>query len=187
MRRYLGSEWIRLERITDNSNRLSLRETRHLEGVLDDFERSFPQVFHAVYLGALPNELTVSDFGFWLINHGAFHTPMAVKRNDFGVVLVIDPLRQSAGLTVGYALERILPEAVLGRVLGRLRPALAKSNAAAAIERSVHYLRRELRTQATAMPREMPEMAPPSGDLAVLGLETLRRAHRPLPHERSHP
>ncbi|HYF35631.1 MAG TPA: TPM domain-containing protein, partial [Prosthecobacter sp.] len=186
LRRYLGSEWIRLERITDNSNRLSLRDTRHLETVLDEFERAFPQVFVAVYVGALPTELTVSDFGFWLINHGAFHTPLTVKRNDFGVVLVIDPLRQSAGLTIGYALEHVLPEAALLAILSRMRPALAKSNVTAAIDKSIRHLKKALRAKATAVPREQPIEAPPSGDLAVLGLETLRRDHRRTPHDRTH-
>src|SRR6476661_8492073 len=87
IRTFLGSEWIRLDRITDASHRLNLRDTRQLEMVLDQFERCFPQVFFGVYLGPLPTELTVADFGFWLINHGAFQTRLPAKRNDFGVTL----------------------------------------------------------------------------------------------------
>lgn len=185
IRAFLGSEWIRLERITDNSHRLSLRDTRQLEALLDDFERCFPQVFLAVYVGPLPTELTVSDFGFWLINHGAFHTHQGAKRNDFGMVLVIDPLRQSAGLTIGYALESVLPEAALAAVLTRLRHRLARANFAGAIETGISQLKKTLSARATSMPRSMPESPPPTGDLSLLGLQTLRRNHRPIPDARS--
>ena len=94
IRAYLGADWVRLERVTDVAGRLNLRETRHLETVLDEFERRFPQCFMAGYIGVLPETLTLTDLGFWLINHGAFQTHQISRRNDFAIVLLIDPLRQ---------------------------------------------------------------------------------------------
>jgi uncharacterized membrane protein YgcG len=185
MRRYLGSEWIRLARITDQSRRLNLAATRHLEAVLDDFERTFPQVFLAVYVGPLPTEITLSGFGFWLLNHGAFETHLSAKRNDFGIVLVIDPLRHSASWTVGYALEAVLPEAALTAILKSLRGRLGRANLAGAIEKGVRRLKKTLRAAATRQPVELPT-APPTGDLSLLGLEALRHQHRPHRHE-THP
>src|SRR6476660_6620455 len=68
---YLGNQWVRLERITDAAHCLRLEDTRRVEIILDDFERSFPQAFFAVYLGTLPNNLNVAELGFWLLNQGA--------------------------------------------------------------------------------------------------------------------
>ena len=50
---YLGTEWVRLERITDAAHCLRLEESRQLEVHLDDFERQFPQSFLALYFGAV--------------------------------------------------------------------------------------------------------------------------------------
>lgn len=178
VRAYLGCEWVRLERITDQSMRLNLKDTRHLETVLDDFERCFPQCFLAVYLGPLPMELTVGDLGFWLINHGAFHAHQAAKRNDFGMVLVIDPLRQSAGLTLGYALEPILSEAAVVSVLDRVKSPLRRSDFAKAIQRTVKHLKKALRAQAKVESRDRHLPPPPTTDISELGLQTLRHNHR---------
>jgi uncharacterized membrane protein YgcG len=182
MRRFLGSEWIRLPRITDQSRRLTLADTRRLEAVLDAFERSFPQLFLAVYVGPLPTEITLGDFGFWLINHGAFETHLGSKRNDFGLVLVIDPLRHSASLTIGYALEPVLTEAALARILSGIRRPLTRANIAGAVDQCVRHLSASLRSRARRQPLEIPA-APPTGDLSLLGLETLRHQHRPHRHE----
>jgi len=178
IRAYLGSDWVRLERITDNSQRLSLRDTRHLETVLDDFERRFPQCFLAAYLGALPGTLTVSDLGFWLINHGAFHTHQISRRNDFGIVLVVDPLRQSACFTVGYALEQMLPESMLGGILERLRQPLKREEFSAVIETALRRIEKALRARASAEPRTSEQPPTIVGDASDLGLQSLRLPQR---------
>ena len=85
---------------------------------------SSPQCFMAAYAGALPKTLNLPDLRFWLINHGAFQTHQIARRNDFGLVLIIDTLRQEASFAVGYALEKALPEQALTGILKKLRTAL---------------------------------------------------------------
>ena len=173
----LGKEWVHLERITDNANRLGLRAVRALEAVLDDFERTFPQCFLALYIGSLPATLTVRSLGFWLINHGAFHTHRLANRNDFGMVLVIDPLSETVGLTLGYALEECLNQRQLERLLHRLGPSLRAGNFQGVVEMAVKELTAELRRHAAARLRhERAPRALPS--LLGLGLQTLRQNHR---------
>lgn len=180
VRNYLGCEWVRLERISDQALRLSLKDSRRLEASLDEFERAFPQCFLAVYLGPLPAELTVGDLGFWLINHGAFVTHLAAKRNDFGILLVIDPARQSAGFTVGYALEPILSESVLADILFRLGGTLRKLDFAKAIHLAIKHLGKALRARAKPEAAERHQPPAPTGtEPADLGLQTLRRNHQP--------
>lgn len=182
IRAYLGADWVRLERITDNSQRLGLRETRHLETVLDDFERHFPQCFMAAYIGALPDTLTLPDLGFWLINHGAFQTRQISRRNDFGLLIIIDTLRQEVCLTTGYALESVLPEAKLTAILKTLRRQLIKGDVASAIEGAVRQIEATLRSAARSEPRHIEKPPAVVGDASDLGLHTLRPPTRPLLH-----
>lgn len=177
VRTMLGAEWIRLERITDSLNCLTLKEQRSLEISLDEFERDFPQCFLAVFIGALPAGLTAADLGFWLINHGAFHTQQIAKRNDFGVTLVIDCQHHQAAITVGYALERVLSTDSARAILNQLSSLLTRQHFGQAAGRAVELIRKRLAgTGKTESPM------PPSGlavaDLSDMGLQPLRAAHR---------
>jgi hypothetical protein len=84
---------------------------------MDDFERLLPQAFFAVYLGMLPTGFKVTELGFWLLNQGAFNTPLVQKRNDFGIVLVLDPAVRELSLTFGYAIESYFDEATQHRLI----------------------------------------------------------------------
>jgi len=186
IRAYLGADWVRLERITDNAQRLSLKDTRYLETVLDDFERQLPQCFMAAYVGSLPETLTLPDLGFWLINHGAFQTHQISRRNDFGVLLTIDPSRQQAAFTIGYALEPILTGELLTHFLKQLQPLLRKSHFSSAIEKAAALIEKALKQ--AALPEQRAASEPPTmvNDASDLGLHTLRPPSRPLLHAPRH-
>ncbi|WP_166647279.1 TPM domain-containing protein [Prosthecobacter fusiformis] len=181
VRTLLGADWVRLERLTDNANCLSLKEHRALEIVLDDFERRFPQCFFAIYLGTLPASLTAADLGFWLINHGAFHTQQIAKRNDFGTALVIDCQRHVAALTLGYALESHIHEAELRHILSQMNSFLNRRRYGQALENAVGLFGRRLAQSATRTLPDVPP-GPGTGDLGGMGLQPLRAAHR---HQRT--
>ncbi|MBB5039297.1 hypothetical protein HNQ64_003569 [Prosthecobacter dejongeii] len=178
IRSILGAEWVRLERLTDHLSVLSLKEQRHVEIILDEFERRFPQCFFAVYLGAMPQMITSRDLGFWLINHGAFHTQQMAKRNDFGCALVIDTQRSVASLTLGYALEAHVTEGELNQLLIRAQGPLSRHRYGLGIERIVNDFGKKLKSVAT---RSLPgnSLTPNPHGLDGLGLQTLRAAHRP--------
>ena len=178
VRSVLGAEWVRLERLTDASGALSLKEHRQLETVLDDFERSFPQCFFAVYLGSLPASLTAGDLGFWLVNHGAFQTQQIAKRNDYGVALVIDTQHQSVSLTHGYALEKHVRNADSMHILNQLGSLLDRHRYGLAVEQAVKLFGKKLMEAGT---RTLPHI--PAGtvaDLGEMGLQPLRASHRSL-------
>lgn len=178
VRSLLGGDWVRLERITDSSRRLSLRETRHLETCLDDFERTFPQCFFAIYLGPLPDSMTSGDLGFWMLNHGAFQNQRLCKRNEFGIALVVDTLGLCAALTVGYALEPFLPAASLERTLQNAAPKFRRGALADAIEVMVRHASGNLRRAARRAPL-MPDDGPAvTAEAGALGFEPLRNKHR---------
>jgi len=195
IRAYLGSDWVKLERITDISGRLNLRETRHVEMVLDEFEQRFPQCFMAAYVGVLPDTLTLRDLGFWLINHGAFQTHQLTRRNDFAIVMVVDPGREQVALTMGYALEHILTEPVLAKILNEVRRPLKRSQLALGIERACAQIDRELRRCGRREKRHVERAPAVVGDASDLGLQSLRPAtqqterptERPTTRSGTHP
>lgn len=184
IRSYLGSEWVRLERLTDHLDCLSLKERRHLEIVLDDYERMFPQCFFAVYMGNLPPVITARDLGFWLINHGAFHTQQIAKRNDFGCALVVDTNRQISAITLGYALEPILKFSDLELILRSSRKHFERRLYGRAIEEVVGLLGKHLRKAGSKVNPDTLTNALGLSDVGELGLYPLRATHRPLrlPH-----
>lgn len=141
-----GDHWVRLDRLTDAAHCLSLRERGRLETFLDDFERRFPQVFLAVYFGVLPQGLRVSEVGFWLLNHAAFGTHDISKRNEFGIVLVIDPAAGMACFSLGYAIEVLTDKLDVDRALARMRTFLKRSHYGEGVEMAIRNLDRQLRS-----------------------------------------
>ena len=141
-----GGHWVRLDRLTDAAHCLGLREIRKLEALLNDFERRFPQVFLAVYIGVLPQGLRVTEVGFWLLNHAAFGTDDLAKRNEFGIVLVIDPAAGMACFTLGYAIEALTAKLEINDILSRLRPFLLRSHYCDAVLKAIGDLDRQLRS-----------------------------------------
>lgn len=144
---------------------------------LNDFERSFPQLFFAAYLGVLPNSICVSELGFWLLNHGAFETPSLSRRNDFGLLVVIDPASKHVSLTVGYALEEFFQHERVLKVLRTAAKSLSHGAFATAItsicEGCCQVLRKKGRRTVWT-----PAPALGSESLGKLGLEALRGGHR---------
>lgn len=174
---FLGNQWVRLERITDAAHCLRLEDFRRIEVILDDFERSFPQAFFAVYLGTLPNTLNVAELGFWLLNQGAFNTHSVSKRNDFGMVLVIDPTAHTACVTLGYAIENCFSPGIISRMMQAAGSHLRKGAFGAAIETTCVRAGEVLRKHARHM-QWRPEAATVGDSLSDIGLQPLRGGHR---------
>ncbi len=176
LRHMLGSEWVRLERLTDTYACVSLTHSRHIETVLDAFERQFPQCFFAVYLGPIPSGLTPLDLGFWLLNYGAFNTQQLAKRNDYGIICIIDPVVGTVSLSLGYGLEMALSGLALEGVLMKMKPFLKKTDYAGAIEAAVKQCGQLLLKHATSTPLR-PETSEAGSNPEDLGFQPLRARH----------
>ncbi len=170
----LGNQWVRLERITDVAQCLSLKESRLIEVCLDDFERRFPQAFFAAYLGILPHNLSVSELGFWLLNQGAFNTRSVSRRNDFGLVMVVDPSAKAVGITLGYALERFFEGRPMRELLRRVGGHLQAGTFGLAIEDACRFCDNVLRKHGHSA-NWQPEASTLAPDL---GLQPLREGHK---------
>lgn len=164
---------MRLERITDAAHCLRLEDRHRCEVQMDDFERLLPQAFFAVYLGMLPTGLKVAELGFWLLNQGAFNTPHVQKRNDFGIVLVLDPAARELAMTFGYAIEGYFDEATQKRLLEKAVRHLKFQDYGAAVRETIRDCLSRLQSRAQRQPRR-PSL---HGALPELMVQPLRNGH----------
>ena len=107
--RFGGGE-VRLRRLTDNAGILRRGERELLEAAMERISRRCPQVFVAVYTGALGEVANIRQFGFWLLNRSAFEDLPEDQSNAAGILITIDPESKAAGMVFGYLLDPFLEE-----------------------------------------------------------------------------
>jgi uncharacterized membrane protein YgcG len=135
--KYLGA-------ITDPGQLLSPAERRRLSRLLALFQRKFPQITLAVYLGEVPAGALIGEYTFWLANRMHFSAMEAAGEKNFDLLLVVNTAGE-AGLSAGYGLERLVGEEDLSRALDAGTEAFAAERWAAGIERCVECLIERLR------------------------------------------
>lgn len=185
--KHFGGRLVQLDRLTDSAHCLRLREVRHLESVLDEFERTFPQVFASVLLGVLPGSVNVNEIAFWLLNRAVLNTHGHRRLNEFAIALVIDPVSKTAGITVGYALESILTPKVLSGILATLRTPLWHGEHASSIENCFKLIQKRLQSAALRV-RRTEDILPPQSPEDFLddsSLRTLRHSPVEMDQEES--
>jgi hypothetical protein len=106
-----GGEEVRLRCLSDTAGIFPSVERERVEAAMERISRRFPQVFAAVYTGALGEFANIRQFGFWLLNRGAFENLPVDKPNEAGILLTIDPASKAAGFVFGYLLDPFLDEA----------------------------------------------------------------------------
>ena len=106
-----GSDAVLLDRVTDAAGVLSEPELDRLNEALVEYERQFPQLFATVYCGALPQQSSLRQFGFWLLNRAAVCDVDATRPNEHGTALVLDIHGRAAFLLHGYLVECYLSDA----------------------------------------------------------------------------
>lgn len=105
-----GAEDVRVAAFSDAAGALRAKERKEVRLLMNEFERRFPQLFFAVYIGAFEEVAHLRQFGFWLLNRGAFVDVEVSRPNACGLLLSIDVSGKAAGLTYGYALHPFLNE-----------------------------------------------------------------------------
>ena len=105
-----GSVEVRLRCLSDTAGVMKSADRVRVETAMERISRRFPQIFVAVYTGALGEVANIRQFGFWLLNRAAFEDLPADKPNEAGVLLTIDPASKAAGFVFGYLLDPFLDE-----------------------------------------------------------------------------
>ena len=105
-----GDEDVRVAAFSDLAGALRAKERKATRLMMNDFESRFPQLFFSVYIGAFEEVAHLRQFGFWLLNRGAFVDVEVSRPNACGILLSIDVNGKAAGITYGYNLHPFLDE-----------------------------------------------------------------------------
>ena len=117
-----GSDEVSVKMLTDAAGLLRNKERAKVQDAINQFCRRFPQLFFAVYTGGFRESAKLRQFGFWLLNRGAFEDVPLERPNAAGIILVMDVEGKAAGLTYGYLLDPYLDEEDTFSCLSKAHP-----------------------------------------------------------------
>ncbi len=135
-----GEEEVRLRRLTDSAGILRRGDRERVEAAMERISRRFPQVFVAIYTGALGEIANLRQFGFWLLNRSAFEDVPVEMPNEAGILLTIDPETKAAGIVFGYLLDPFLEEADTFDCLSRAHAHWLEERYSEGIIRALNHL-----------------------------------------------
>lgn len=179
--RIFGAEDVRLKCLTDAAGVLKRRERVAVRRVLVEFQRKFPQLFFAIYFGTFKELPSLRQFGFWLLNRGAFEDVDVSRPNEAGILLSVDVSGKAAGITFGYMVQPFLDEEVTFKALSAAHPYFLQGQWLRASEVVVRKMTRTLGKQARRAKRDPEAFEPapqPGEDGAGDILERIRAHHR---------
>ncbi len=122
-----GAEDVILHKFTDTAGVMRMKEREPARKLLERFEKRFPQLFVAIYIGAFDELPSLRQFGFWLLNRAAFKDVDLDRPNENGILIVLDVKAKSVGVTYGYSLMPYLTEDSTFEALSAGHPSLLQS------------------------------------------------------------
>jgi hypothetical protein len=140
-----GANQVFLNRIHDAAACLRKQNRDELAFALDQLEVRFPQMLFCAYLGALPDDLSMSELGFWLLNHGQVKGAEYARPNENGILLILDMNTKQIGVSLGYFAESLISEEEAYRALLHARPHLLNAEYGEALEKIFFRLAKVLR------------------------------------------
>lgn len=146
-----GENQVQMSRVHDAAHCLRKQDRDKLNEVLDSLELRFPQMLFCVYLGTLPEGLTISELGFWLLNHGQVKGAEYARPNDNAVMVIMDVNTKQVGLSLGYFAEMLMNEEEAYRVLMTARPYLVNGEYGSAMSQLFKRVGRVLSRKARKM------------------------------------
>ena len=178
--RVFGEDDVRLRTLTDAAGVLRRKERVALRRRLHQFPKNFPQLFFGVYFGSFEETPSLRQFGFWLLNRGAFEDVDVSRPNEGGILLSVDVGGKCAGITTGYALAPFLTEDAIFSSLAVAHPQFLEGQWLRAVEIIIGRMTRLLAKQARRAGRDADELKrgrENKGGLGV-GLRGLREHHQ---------
>ena len=178
--RIFGQDDVRLRTLTDAAGVLRRRERIALRGRLHQFQQNFPQLFFGIYFGSFRETPSLRQFGFWLLNRGAFEDVEVSRPNAGGILLSVDVGGKSAGLTSGYAVAPFLSQEATFGALSSAHPYFLEGQWLKASESVLGRITRVLARQSRLSERDAKELGAQHDHTgsSEVGLRGLRERHR---------
>lgn len=150
-----GGNRVEMSRIHDAAHCFRKGELDDLNQVLDSLELRFPQMLFCLYLGELPENISMSELGFWLLNRAQVKGAEYARPNDNAVLVLMDMQSRQVGLSLGYLAEMLVTEEEAYRSLIAARPHLVNGEYAPAMSQIFNRLGKVLARKARLL-KKMP-------------------------------
>jgi hypothetical protein len=111
--------------LNDRGGVLRGAEARKVKLAISQFCDRFPQILLAVVFDETATVVPLRTWVWWLFNRGNFSAALDKGFVNRDLLLVIDPARRQAALTIGYGLEPFVSVRDLSAALDAGTPALA--------------------------------------------------------------
>jgi hypothetical protein len=103
---WYGDSAVELEPVLAYEN-FPVEHKAELEAAVANFQAQLPELFLSIYLGPILEGPGIREFAFWLMNQGQ---PMkqgvpSAEPNRNGILLIVDPMKRQAAVSLGYAVE----------------------------------------------------------------------------------
>lgn len=118
---------------------------RRAAKVIEQVERSFPQLSLAVVLMDVPQQAPLVPYAFWIFNRGQLSSAVEKGGENRLVMLLIDTNSDRAIAMVGYGLEPFIQEVQLQSCLQAALQPLQRGRHAQAVESFARELERQMR------------------------------------------
>lgn len=109
--------------VADTTKSLSPPEQAKLKQRIAEMQRRFPQLAMQVVIHGFPVEYPFSMHVFWLFNAGNFAGDSCRGKDNYALLLALDPTRTEAAIMPGYGLESFLRPETLDHLLELAGPA----------------------------------------------------------------
>ncbi len=175
-----GEDDVRLGILTDSAGVLRKRERLALRRMLRKFESTFPQLFFGIYFGTFRELPCLRQFGFWLLNRGAFEDVDISRPNEAGILLCVDVGGKSAGITYGYSVQPFLNDEATFKAVSAAHPHFLQGQWLKASEVVIRKVSRTLSRQSRRARRDPEAFETRHDDSggSVEILERIRASHR---------
>lgn len=173
-----GGDDVRLAALSDAAGVLRAKERKQMRLLMNGFENRFPQLFFSVYLGAFEEVSHLRQFGFWLLNRGAFVDVEVSRPNACGILLCVDVSGKAAGLSYGYMVHPFLKEEDTFNALSSGHPFFLQGQYLQGIDATMRKLTTTLRRRSKKAKRDPSRFEEtPSPVAAGQLLEKIRSNH----------
>jgi len=148
---------VEMDRLHDAAHCLSKEERDAVMAVMDRLKDRFPQLFFCAYLGTLPENVKMSELGFWLLNHAAVKGVDLARPNENAILLLLDTNTGEVGISLGYYVEKFVDELTAIRCLRSARSHFANGENGKALCKVMRRLGRALSKRSRNVLRIQPE------------------------------